>query len=372
MNNNIKNKVVVYTFFIFITVFLLLTVFSPSKDISESERRKLAQFPELTINSIMNTEFMRNFEKYSLDQFPFREGFRSVKANVLFNILRQKDNNNIYIVNNQVSKFSETLNEASVKDATRKFNKLYNQYLKNMNVYYSVIPDKNYYIAKENGYPHIDYDRFLDILNKGMENIEYIDLFSVLEKNDYYSTDTHWKQERLDKVLIALGNAMNMEFNHTSNYTENILEPFYGVYYGQSALPLNSEKLIYLTNEVTDNAKVSMLDEESFKMVESNIYDLNKFNGTDSYDIFLSGARPLIIIENNYAETDKELVIFRDSFGSSLSPLLVSAYKKVTVIDLRYIASPLLSQFVQFKDGQDALIINTVDVLNNSGIIKVL
>ena len=66
---------------------------------------------------------------------------------------------------------------------------------------------------------------------------------------------------------------------------------------------------------------------------------INEFNNDDPYDLFLSGPEMLIEIENDKAITDKELIIFRDSFGSSLSPLLVSAYKKVIIVDLRYIAS---------------------------------
>ena len=50
--------------------------------------------------------------------------------------------------------------------------------------------------------------------------------------------------------------------------------------------------------------------------------------------------------------------MFRDSFCSSLAPLLLDGYKKITVIDLRYIGSPLLKGLVEFKDNQDVLIIN--------------
>ena len=39
------------------------------------------------------------------------------------------------------------------------------------------------------------------------------------------------------------------------------------------------------------------------------------------------------------ADTEKELVIFRDSFGSSISPLLINYYSKITIIDNRYISS---------------------------------
>lgn len=376
MNDNIKNKVVTGIFFVFILGFFFMNIATPSVAISKSERRELAQFPMLNFATVMSTEFMNNFEKFTLDQFPFREEFRTIKAKVLFHLFNQKDNNQIYIVDGQVSKYSREINEVAVKDAAKKFNKLNNQFLKDMNVYYSVIPDKNYYMASKNGYPSIDYDKFIKILNDNIQDIEYIDIFSTLSEKDYYATDTHWKQENLGKVIETLGNKMKVDFADISEYEQKTLEPFYGVYYGQSALSLEPDKLVYLTNDIIENVKLRKLivnkENNDLEWIDSKIYDANEFNNDDPYDLFLSGPEMLIEIVNDKATTDKELIIFRDSFGSSLSPLLVSAYKKVVVVDLRHIASPLLSRFVEFKAGSDVLIINSVDVLNNSSTIKVL
>ena len=38
----------------------------------------------------------------------------------------------------------------------------------------------------------------------------------------------------------------------------------------------------------------------------------------------------LLTVDNPNARTDRELVIFRDSFGSSLAPLLLEGYSRVT------------------------------------------
>ena len=52
----------------------------PSRDISESERRKLAQMPEISVDTIFSGKFMTNFEDFTLDQFPLRDRFRTLKA----------------------------------------------------------------------------------------------------------------------------------------------------------------------------------------------------------------------------------------------------------------------------------------------------
>ena len=77
----------------------------------------------------------------------------------------------------------------------------------------------------------------------------------------------------------------------------------------------------------------------------------------------------LLTIENPLAETDRELVIFRDSFGSSIAPLLVPGYAKVTLADIRYLPSSQIGKFITFTD-QDVLFLYSAPVLNNSDTLK--
>lgn len=370
MSDKIKNIVVTVTFFVIIFGLFIVNIVKEPEEISKSERRKLAQFPKISVENIMNAKFMSDFETYTLDQFPLRDKIRTIKAFAMYNIFNQSDNNGIYIVDGQVSKYSNKMNEAEINDNVNKLNKLYDKFLKNMNVYYSIVPDKNYYIAEENGYPHIDYTRFENLITNNMnKNMQYINILNVLNKDDYYTTDTHWRQEKIGKVVDEL--ASKMDFKTTNNYEQKVLDNFYGVYYGQSALPIDSEKLIYLTNSTLENATVYSLNEKNLKMEETKVYVESDYYNNDPYDIFLGGAKPLITIENKNSQTDKQLYIFRDSYGSSLSPLLLEGYSKITIIDLRYIATPLFKDYITFEENSDALIILCTDVLGTGGILKV-
>ena len=94
--------------------------------------------------------------------------------------------------------------------------------------------------------------------------------------------------------------------------------PFYGVYYGQTALPFEAEELIYWTNDTIQNFHV--FDYETQK--EIPVYDLEKLHENDPYELFLSGSKSLITIENPNSTSEKELILFRDSFGSSIALIL--------------------------------------------------
>ena len=102
---------------------------------------------------------------------------------------------------------------------------------------------------------------------------------------------------------------------------------------------------------------------------ETKIYDKEKQESNDKYDIYLSGNTPIITITNPNTKTDKELIVFRDSYGSSLVPLFTEAYSKITLIDIRYISSNNLDKYIEFKD-QEVLFIYSTLVLNNSSILK--
>ena len=139
--------------------------------------------------------------------------------------------------------------------------------------------------------------------------------------------------------------------------------PFYGVYYGQAALPVKPDKLYYLESDILRECKVTSYD--TGKPEETVIYNMEKAKGNDAYELFLSGTSALQVIENPAVSEEKELIVFRDSFGSSLIPLLADGYSKITIIDTRYVNSALLGNLVDFQ-GQDTLFIYSTLILNNS------
>ena len=108
-----------------------------------------------------------------------------------------------------------------------------------------------------------------------------------------------------------------------------------------------------------------MTGPETGTPVSVELYDMGKAEGKDPYEMFLSGTQPLLIIENPDAGTEKELILFRDSFGSSLAPLLAEGYAKITVVDTRYVSGSLLGELIEFED-QDVLFLYSTMLLNNS------
>jgi len=352
-----------------ILLWAVLTVFAwfgGTEEMSDSERRPLAQMPQLTAESVWKGEFMVDFEAYSLDQFPMRDAFRQVKSLFHTYVLRQKDNNGIYIADGYAAQLEYPMDEGAVSHALERFGKLYEKYLTDSEVYMVIVPDKGYYLAEKSGHLAMDYEAMFRRFEEGLPWAEQIDLREILTLEYYYRTDTHWRQEKLLDAAKVICDALGVAGPVAEDYTQVALEkPFYGVYYGQAALPVEAETLYYLESEQLKNCTV--YDFESGKT--GAVYDLAKAEGKDLYEIFLSGPRSLLTIENPGGTPGKELIVFRDSFGSAMVPLLVSDYEKVTLVDIRYIQMDVLDRFVDFH-GQDVLFMYSTLVLNNSETIK--
>ena len=340
----------------------------PSEAVSEAERRPLAQMPEMTAESLLSGEFMEKFEDYSLDQFPLRDAFRRIKSLFHFYILQQEDNNDIYLSDGYAVKQEYPLKEDSVVHALDRFQYVYEKYLADSNcaVYQAVIPDKGYYLAETSGHLTMDYEKLFSMVKTGMPWATPIDLTEDLSAEDYYETDVHWRQEKLLSAAQIVCDAMGIMTPDASDYrTEALQRPFYGVYYGQAALPMEPETLYYLQSDLLQDCRV--YDYESGQYTD--VYNMEKLNSRDLYDVFLSGSRSLLTIENPYSQTGRELILFRDSFGSSLAPLLVQGYDQITLVDIRYIQIDVLDRFLEFR-GQDVLFLYSTSILNNSQTIK--
>lgn len=366
--SKIKDIILTTVFALFILAFSLLCIFLPSEGYSDAERRALKAMPELNGETLISGEFMNNFEEYCADNFPFRDTFRTVKAVFSTRVLGKMENNGLFLADGHISKTDQPQNDFMMENAAQKFLNIKNKFLKDKNTkeYFCIVPDKNYFIAPKNGYPSLDYQLFISEMKKKTEYMKYIDITNLLSADDYYKTDTHWKQECITDVAQAIAGEMGTHIS--GEYTVNTLDrPFYGVYAGQSALPCKPDTIKYLTGEIINGCTVTYYDTGMPKT--GDIYNMEKAMGKDAYEMFLSGTMPVAEISNPAVSNGKKLIIFRDSFGSSIAPLLAEGYEKVTVFDIRYIQSDFVGNFADFENC-DVLFIYSTALLNNSTAMK--
>lgn len=346
-------------------ILLVLSAFlKPTSDISLSERRKLEQFPELTASSLLSGRYMEQVEAAAPDQFPLREAFRQLRASFFTTLYGQLDSHGIYQYDGYLEKLTGPVDLDSLASAAEKIKSLQNAWFPDSQVYFSIVPDKGYFLPEDSIYPTMDYDALFETMESLLPSFHFIDLSPTLSLSDYYRTDTHWRQENLADTAKLLAEALGATLSG-SYETETVKTDFLGVYAGQSALPVAPETMGRLTNAALENCTVYNWETGE----TGGIWDKMGLSARDPYDYYLFGAASLLTIENPAAPNGQDLIVFRDSFGSSLIPLLAEGFTR-SPSSTPAISSPsLLGNYVDFE-GKDVLFLYSTGLLNQSAVLQ--
>lgn len=335
----------------------------PKRQYSEAERRALAELPALTPEAVFSGSFSERMDDWAADHFPFREGFRHLEALSQFRLLRVRENRGLVEADGSIMKLEKQVNEESVSYAVSRYQAICKNLLTGTDckLYCAVIPDKSHYLPEP--YPVMELDRMEALLQAGLPGARAISLTDTLCLEDYYRTDTHWRQERLFPAAARLLSDMGRDDNglREADYSPRRFFPFLGVYAGQSALEPPPETITYLTGGPIRDCVVK--DFETGRIIP--MYDPEGCDPRDRYTLFLGGAKSLLRIENPAVDQPGELIVFRDSFGSAIAPLLCANYRTVTLVDLRYISPDVLPRYLHFS-SQDVLFLCSATLLNQS------
>jgi|GEM_PF-2514630 len=354
------------TITIFIIIICGLTVpglFKEPAEISISERRKLAQSPEISVEAIFNGSFAEDYREFLQDQAVLREDFRAIKSFVERKILLKKENNEVYVVDNNLYDKFYGINQRYIERDATLINNIKDS-IDSDKIYLSVIPSKAQMLDRSK-YLLSDQNFIANHLKQNV-NAAYVDLMGLATKgneNLYYVTDHHWTTEgaiQAYKILIAA-----MGYEPITDYTfELVTDSYVGSNYGKAASKSIEKDRIYLAhNEYLDNMMVRRYETlDNYKDFDS-IYFRNEIGSLDPYDVFIGGLGPITVIENDRAQSDEELIMFKDSYSHSLAPFLAQHFKKVTLFDLRYVRKELIFQNFDLS-GKTVLFIYSTTILN--------
>ena len=358
MKNNYK-KIFLSTVILWVLSLSILFIFLPKKEISKKERRKLAT---INISDINKPSFVNDMDKYLQDHFPMRDVFLKIKS---ASDGLKLQSNGYATINDYIFKIPKITSYYGYKKTANHYDKLINEIFKNNKKYLSLIPDKNYYI-KNSIYPKIDYEGIKKIFTNELKDYDFIELRDSLELKDYYKSDLHWKQENLLEVSKKLASSLSREFSDEKYEIERIGE-FFGSYGSASGKPNILDDLNILKNNKLNNYEVKDLITEK----TMNFYNKELFNSIDPYNVYLDGPKPLIEIKSkDFNEKSETLYIFRDSFTSSLAPLLSTNFDRIVLVDSRYVSSKYLIENIKPKDDDKVLILLSYEIIKDSSILK--
>ena len=351
---NLHKKIMAALFALFLAAMPILTLIflSPEKTpFSENENRYLEAFPKLTFKTYKDESFMEDFDNWISDRFFGREDWIVLK-NKTDSALGKTETNGVFIENNMMM---QIWRDYSQDIYTRNLNAIntFAQGHQDIPIYFMLVPNAQE-IYRDNvprfaktGDQKEYIEKFYGEL-KGFEGT--VDVFSALidRKSSYlyYRTDHHWTSYGAFTAYEAAAKTLGYTAYGYDKFTiEHAANDFRGTLFSKTLnFDVTPDVIDYYTlTENEPQVKVSVfkeIDRKTNKVIYDE-YDSMYFRSflqvKDKYSSFLGQNSPIVTVENENAKTDKSLLIIKDSYAHSVVPFLSKEYKKVTMIDLRYI-----------------------------------
>ncbi|MBC8453239.1 MAG: hypothetical protein H8D69_02060, partial [Chloroflexi bacterium] len=204
---------------------------------------------------------------------------------------------------------------------------------------------------------------------EGLGGVTAIDLSGLVDlasSGAYYRTDPHWSLDGVlwsyQQIADSLGVEPSTGYEH-----ELFADSYLGSEYGRAAAGSIEADIIYLPrNAMIDGLTACRYSSLTDKLCVDSVFYRGAESEQDAYDVFLGGLGPIIEITNPLAETDEELVIFKDSYAHAIAPLLAQHYSKVTLFDLRYMRRSVVMENFDLSDST-VLFLYSSSVLNTDG-----
>ncbi|MBQ9507708.1 MAG: hypothetical protein IJR51_11180 [Clostridia bacterium] len=338
-----RNKIFVSIFAVLLALLSVLTLALPKKDFSPNENRMLATFPKLTAETLKSGKFTLGVSDYLTDHYVLRDFWVSLKT-VTTLAVGKKENNGVYLGkgHTMIDGFTDadTAQFGENCDALERFvaaaKSEYGVEVKTL-----IAPTATQILADRLPAFAVTADA-LPLFERLGAIPGFVDVRNVLteHKDEYifYRTDHHWTdlgaylsftQYQAARGLTAAA--------HEAYAPETVSDAFYGTLY--SRFGLFTWRYADTVCAPADRGGVTMTNSKGEQT--ASIYSPAGLEGKDKYLYFLGGNDSKLEIETA-ANTGRSLLLVKDSYANSFLPYLIGEYDRITVVDMRFYAEPVL------------------------------
>ena len=357
-----------FVFLIFIFGMAVWFLFNPKSDYSSSEKRYLQQFPDVSVDKVLDGTFGTDFESYFADQFPARSFWVGLNAYYSLDTGNNGANGvyncgNGYLINKPVS--TDNKIEKNV-DAIVKFKNTID-----VPVTVMFAPSTGYVADDVLPAVHDKYndDTYFEQTSATLSTngISFVDLRKPFKDTYaggnqlYYKTDHHWTTLGAYTAYEKLCEQLNITPAPKEKFDIKTYGGFYGTTYSTSGFWFTQPDSIQIWDnpENTDkNIKVKISEGTNTDEFGS-MYFYDHLEEDDKYPVFIDGNHALTEITNSNASGGTILLV-KDSFSHSLAPFLAENYSKIILVDMRYYKMSV-SQIVEQENPEQVVFLYGID-----------
>ena len=217
----------------------------------------------------------------------------------------------------------------------------YKEALGSKNVYSMVLPTSSSFYLPEN-YANLAYSEKADFdsIEESLSGVIPVDAYNILNAHKdepiYSRTDHHWQPLGAYYAAEEFALMAGVPFADISEYEKVTLPGYVGTLYmyTQSATLLNNpEDFVYYKPKTP--VTVTQYNTRFENPVAANLLlDPSSMPNSGYYMVFGSDER--IVHVNTECKNGRNLVIFKDSYGNALLPMLTSSFENIYLCDIRY------------------------------------
>lgn len=366
---------VIFCFLIFAGGIALFT--DEDKSFSQAENRVLATMPELSLYSLKDGSFMKDFETYLTDQFPFRDEIIRLKTVVdramgktevggvyigddgyLFSVPSVFDEKAIEALTNKLTAFCESNSDSRISFMLSP-NSSY--------VYKEKLPER--LILADQSYLIDDIANYTD-----SENIDFINLCAVFNENKdeqqlFYRTDHHWTTRAAHIAFLELMKKWEKDVSNTTFTFLTAADGFQGTLSSKAGV-MTSDDIIEIC--VPEGAELTyVVDYEDGEKRSATLFDASKLKEKNKYEVFCGGNYGKITVSTTSAYEDT-LLIVKDSYANCLLPMLTPFFSTIVVVDPRYGDKDLSSLMEEESFSHILFLYNLDTLLEDTSLVEVL
>lgn len=362
MKKNINQIVTTVVFLVFIFAFTIATLVAPKRTFSENENRSLAQAPEVSVKSIFDGSFSKNYETYLTDQFVLRDGWIAVKTMAEMALLK-KDINDVYLAedNYLIEMHSDdTINkEQAYKNADRlaQFIEMYSKELGDDKVKAMIVPTA--VITLKDKLPAFattyDQNSLIDYIGEKTGD-NFIDVRNVFENNKedylYYKTDHHWTMYGAYYAYGQWAEEMGIKPYKMEDFNQVSTDGFKGTIYSKLNFAFEDDTVTYFEAKFPIEYTVRYEDEET---THNTMFVTSHLTKKDMYPVYLDGNHAVVTIDTN-VNNGRKLLVIKDSYAHCFATLAANHYETTYMVDFRYFRASI-DEFIEKNEITDILVL---------------
>lgn len=357
--------IIIIPFLMFIFTFGLLYFVLPDIEFSETENKYLQQFPKVTFKNIFNGKFESDLETYLSDQIAGRDMWVASNT-VLLSASGKKDINGVYMGDNgYLLEVFDNIDMDRYHKQIAALNK-FASYV-DIPVYFTIVP--NSVSIHEDKLPEfaVNYsqDKYISEFYSALSSeITTIDVSTVLKEHSdeyiFYRTDHHWTTYGSLLAFNKIAEVMNIEpVQEPDLISVEVSSEFLGTFFSKGNFIVESDIIARYDFKEPVSFTVTLDD----GTVSETLYDNSYLAKKDKYAYFAHG-NPAHLTVKSESESEKTLVIVKDSYAHCMLPFFVSQYSEIHMLDPRYIKTNL-TEYIKALEPDEILILYNAKTLSD-------